>query len=108
MKYNSAFIFPLGEVEIKGNEENSDNEDEAALPNIKKQKIFKMKWKKLDLENDIQVTKGFETRHETIVENLKGKNPVQIFENIFDEEVQQHVLHQSNIYALQKTTMNSN
>lgn len=109
-----------GEIELwqVSNSDDEDSDDEFSLPlsvvqqNIlrstgnpppsKKQKLPEPKWTKTFVDTSMSSTAGCADRLEILKNELENLTPVQIFEKIFDDDIYNHIVSQTNLYSSQK------
>ena len=92
---NGRQLLASAEIQQRNDEDISDNED---VPSARKQKIVhKFDWKK-----SITVELGCSIFPEANLTRYKDFSPRDFFELFFDDEVFDHIVNQSNLYALQK------
>lgn len=98
------------EIDIIGMEDPDDDNDEwqddKNIPlsefierSNKRQKFTEPKWTQAPIEMKINSTNGAELRLQSVRDELLGLNAVQIFEKLFDDEVVQHIVYQTNLFA---------
>ena len=80
--------------------ENSDNENEEVICKSKKRKISNIKWKSV-VNKSVQEIIFPERNHSSIA----GFTPEQLFELIFDDDIIQLLVEETNKYAHQKNNM---
>ena len=80
--------------------ENSDNENEEVVCKSKKRKISNIKWKSV-VNKSVQEIIFPERNHSSIA----GFTPEQLFELIFDDDIIQLLVEETNKYAHQKNNM---
>ncbi|KAJ8964483.1 hypothetical protein NQ314_004770 [Rhamnusium bicolor] len=106
------------EVDINGPSEDKNNpnysdewdeDDDILLSELlikkanQRQKMTEPKWTRRPVDMNINGTNGTDVRLENVRGELSGLNAVQIFKKLFDEEVVDHIVTQTNIYAATDT-----
>lgn len=107
-----------GEVEIHPHESDSDETDddiplahlqqkqkvEQDTPLNKKRKtqISQPKWSNDNIDLTMPATSGAQDRLDIVKRELEHLDPVRVFEAIFDDEVINHIVTQTNLYSSQK------
>lgn len=93
-----------GHLELFDSSDDSDADSNENSSNAapKRSETDDLKWRKCKPSYQNTTTLGYTTRLETLKDDIKEKNPVEIFEQLFDTEILNHIIAETNRYAQQK------
>ncbi|KAB0803076.1 hypothetical protein PPYR_00046 [Photinus pyralis] len=76
--------------------------EKSLATKTKRRNLLEPKWTKDVVDTSMPSTCGFEDRVEVVKHDLEHLSPIEVFEKLFDQEVLDHIVQQTNLYSSQK------